>query len=261
MNYSIVLDIMYLKFGPTGPVWPDTELLMEAMDFVKENRFDAVEFWDWHTRDIKALKEKLDANGQTLVSICCKDRQIFGDPDARDTLIDNFRQTVEAAHYLGCKNIIIANPACKEGMSFEDTRAEVVAALKELAPIAESGDVTIILEPVSGGAFFKDSALPFAILDEVGSPNVKLLYDCYHYQAMEGNICNTIKNNLDKIGHIHIAGCPMRCELGVGELDCRYVLNYIKELGYTGYVGVEFPTRQDREGQVARSRALLNEIA
>ena len=78
MNYSIVLDIMYLKFGPTGPVWPDTELLMEAMDFVKENRFDAVEFWDWHTRDIKALKEKLDANGQTLVSICCRESVCVG---------------------------------------------------------------------------------------------------------------------------------------------------------------------------------------
>ncbi len=257
MKYSIVLDIMYSSIGPNGPIWPNTDKLLEGMGLAEALGFSAVEFWDWTTRDTDAILDASKARNLQIVSICSKNRKLFGDPEQRPALVEGFRETVLVAQKLGCKNIILANPVCKDGMTPADTRAELVAALKELAPIAEAADVTIILEPVSGGRFFTNSDVPFSILREVNSPNVKLLYDIYHYQMMEGNICNTIKANLDLIGHIHIAGCPMRCELDVGELDCHYVLQFLQDIGYDKYVGLEFPTMTDREGQLVRSKSVL----
>ena len=74
----------------------------------------------------------------------------------------------------------------------------------------------------------------------MGSKNVKLLYDIFHFQNIEGQITETIKKNLNLIGDIHGAGAPMRAELTVGELDYTFILNTVKELGYEGNFCLEF---------------------
>ena len=87
-----------------------------------------------------------------------------------------------------------------------------------------------------------------------------MLYDIFHFQQIEGNITNTIKNNIDWIGHIHGAGVPARCEITDGEVDYRFVLNVIKETGYDRYFGLEFFTFTDREDKVRKSAQLLGTI-
>jgi hydroxypyruvate isomerase len=82
----------------------------------------------------------------------------------------------------------------------------------------------------------------------VGRDNVRLQYDAYHMQRMEGNLTATIAEHIDLIGHIQIADSPGRGEPGTGEIDYGYVLRRIEELGYDRWVGLEYrPTRPTAE--------------
>jgi len=91
----------------------------------------------------------------------------------------------------------------------------------------------------------------------VDSPRLKLLYDIYHMQVMEGNIIHTLTSNLDVIGHVHVADVPGRHEPGTGELDYANIFKALQEAGYDGYVGFEFePTVSSMEAATA-SLALL----
>jgi hydroxypyruvate isomerase len=78
------------------------------------------------------------------------------------------------------------------------------------------------------------------LIGEVDRPNVRIQYDCYHMQRMEGNLTATLDAYRDLIDHIQIADSPDRHEPGTGEINYRYVLDHIDRLGYTGYIGLEY---------------------
>ena len=136
----------------------------------------------------------------------------------------------------------------------------MVEGLKRLAPLAEQAGLTVIAEPLSG-KYFRDAKEPFDIIREVDSPNVKLLYDIFHFQFFAGNITNTIRENIDLIGHVHGAGAPDRCELTDGELNYSYILDQLSKTGYDKYFGLEFFTFVDREEKVSKSAKLVAAIA
>lgn len=86
----------------------------------------------------------------------------------------------------------------------------------------------------------------FDILKEVGSDRIKLLFDVYHMQIMEGNIISNIKENIDLIGHFHSAGVPGRHELYSGELNYKNIITAINDSGYKGHFGLEYwPSMDD----------------
>jgi hydroxypyruvate isomerase len=88
------------------------------------------------------------------------------------------------------------------------------------------------------------------VIDRVGSPRVKLLYDIYHMQIMEGDIIRTIRANVERIGHVHTAGNPGRQDLDTEqELYYPAIIRALKASGYQGYVGQEFvPKGEPLEG-------------
>ena len=71
------------------------------------------------------------------------------------------------------------------------------------------------------------------------------MFDCYHSQIMQGDICRRLQQNLDVIGHVQIAAVPDRGEPDQGELDYRFILQHLDALGYQGYVGAEYKPRGD----------------
>jgi hydroxypyruvate isomerase len=113
--------------------------------------------------------------------------------------------------------------------------------------------MTLLLEPLNSvvdhvGYFLDSAKLALQVVRDVGSPNLKLLYDIYHMQIMEGNIVQTISENIQSIGHVHCAGVPGRHELYLGELNYQNIFDKIDELNYEGYVGLEyFPTMKSEE--------------
>lgn len=255
MKYSMCADIMFVAPGENGPVWPDTDGLVAAMELAKANGLNAIEFFEWEGRELEKIAEKSKELGVGILACCQKNGKLWGTPDKIDEFVEGFKESVPAAKTLNCPNLIVSDDCYPRDAKREDVHAAMVEGLKRLAPLAEEAGITVLVEPLSG-AYFKDSTEAFGIIKEVGSKNITLLYDIFHFQLIEGNICNTVKENVDLIGHIHGAGAPMRCELTAGELNYAFILNAIKEAGYDKYFGLEFFTFQDREAKVEASAKL-----
>ncbi|MCI8282786.1 MAG: TIM barrel protein [Lachnospiraceae bacterium] len=256
MKCSLCIDLLYLEIGPMGPVFSDTEKLLAGMELAKKTGYDTVEFWDWDTRDYERLIAKKQELGLAVSAICAKDRGTLTKPETFETAKTGLKETIEVAKRLECPNIIITADKNPE-LSREQCHKNIVEALRRLAPLAEAGSVTLVLEPISGGSYFEDSKEAFQVLKEVGSSHVKLLYDIFHYQLMEGNIVNTLKENLDLIGHLHSASVPGRNEITDGELNYAYIVKAIQEMGYQGYFGIEYLPAMEKEDSVIRCREFI----
>lgn len=150
-----------------------------------------------------------------------------------------------------------AEDATSVEISLEEGAKNTVTGLKKLAPFAERYGVNIYMEHLNsrilndtnrGHPGYQGDDIDYCakIIREVGSPRVKLLFDIYHVQIMNGDIISRIREyGTDLIGHIHTAGVPGRSELGDNqELQFASIMQSLLEIGYKGYVGHEFiPTR------------------
>jgi hydroxypyruvate isomerase len=87
---------------------------------------------------------------------------------------------------------------------------------------------------------FDDIEWGFDVCRRSGSPNVQIVYDIYHVQIANGDVVRTMRDNLDRVCHVHVAGVPSRAEIDVSELDYRYVAREIVAMGYEGFVAQEY---------------------
>jgi hydroxypyruvate isomerase len=129
-------------------------------------------------------------------------------------------------------------------------------ALYECAKLAEESGIAMNLEGLNiitdhiGNYLIhtKDAAEMTRLTRLIGSPKLKILYDVYHMQLNEGNLCGNIASNIDQIGHIHVADAPGRHEPGTGEINYHRVFAQLEESGYTGCIGYElFPKTSTAE--------------
>jgi hydroxypyruvate isomerase len=166
-----------------------------------------------------------------------------------DAIVRTLETTIPRAAAMKVPNLItfFGN---RRGMSDEEATDNCIAGLNRVKKIAEDNGVTICVELLNSKVDHKDyqgdhSAFGARIVRAVGSPRVKLLYDIYHMQIMEGDVIRTIRELKDVIGHFHTGGVPGRHELdGTQELQWRTVCAAIADTGYQGYVAHEFvPTR------------------
>ena len=128
-------------------------------------------------------------------------------------------------------------------------------------PILEDSGVTLMIEPLNTlvnhpGYYLWSSVEGFDILLEVGHPLVKMVYDIYHQQVMEGNIIPNVVNHLNLIAHLHAAGHPGRRELQLGENDYHFIFHAIDQAGYTGACGLEYYPTLPAEECLIIARAL-----
>jgi hydroxypyruvate isomerase len=98
---------------------------------------------------------------------------------------------------------------------------------------------------------FDDINWGFDVCRRTGSPNIKLVYDIYHVQIMNGDIVRTMRDNLGAISHVHVAGVPTRGEIDRNELDYRYIARQIVDMGYDGFVAHEWRPSPGRNPLVA----------
>ena len=256
MKCSLVADIMFVAPGEHGPVWPDEKGLCDAMDLAKSNGLSAIEIFDFEGRDLELLAAEAKKRDMEIISFCQKNGKFWGDPARLDEFVRGFCDSVEAAKKLGASNVIVSDDLYPTDLPGEQVHAAMVEGLKRLAPLAEQAGLTVIAEPLSG-KYFRDAVEPFDIIREVNSPNVKLLYDIFHFQLIAGNITKTLRENIDLIGHIHGAGAPDRGDMTEGELDYSYILEQLSKTGYDKYFGLEFFTFENREEKVWKSAKLV----
>ena len=173
----------------------------------------------------------------------------LNDPANHHEIVRNLEQSLPKAARAGVPNVI-AFFGNRRGMRDAEGIDNCAAVLKRVAPVAERENVTIVVELLNSKVNHPDyhgdrTAFGVEVMKRVDSPRVKLLYDIYHMQIMEGNVIQTIRENQQHISHYHTAGVPGRHELDANqELNWRSITQAIIDTGFTGYVAHEFiPTR------------------
>jgi hydroxypyruvate isomerase len=165
-------------------------------------------------------------------------------------LIPKMIANIDIAAKAGVPNVI-ALSGNRRGMSDQEGMDNVVAFLNEVKKAAEDKGVTICMELLNSKVDHKDymcDHTPWGVemCRRVNSPRVKLLYDIYHMQIMEGDIIRTIRNNIQWIGHFHTAGNPGRHEPDESqELNYRGIMQAIADLKFEGYVSHEYSPLRD----------------
>jgi hydroxypyruvate isomerase len=159
------------------------------------------------------------------------------------------RKNIPLAAKAGVPNVITFS-GVRDGMSDEEGARNTVLGLKRVAKIAEDNNVQLCMELLNSkvnhpGYMCDHTAWGVAVMEQVNSPNVKLLYDIYHMQIMEGDLIRTIQANIKWLAHFHTGGVPGRHELdNAQEVQWDGVMRGIAATGFTGYVAHEFvPTR------------------
>jgi hydroxypyruvate isomerase len=156
-----------------------------------------------------------------------------------------FRENIPKAAKAGVPNIITFS-GNRAGMSDDEGARNTVIGLNRLKKIGEDNGVTICIELLNSKVDHHDymcdhTSWGVRVVEEVNSPNVKLLYDIYHMQIMEGDLIATIRKNIQWIGHFHTGGVPGRHELdGTQEVQWDGVMRGIADAGFRGYVAHEF---------------------
>jgi len=163
---------------------------------------------------------------------------------------EGFRKYIPLAAKAGVPNVITFS-GNRSGMSDEEGAKHTILGLNRVKKIAEDHGVTICIELLNSKVDHHDymcdhSAWGVQVVQAVNSPRVKLLYDIYHMQIMEGDLVRTIQENIDWIGHFHTGGVPGRHELdATQEVQWDGVMRGIAATNFGGYVAHEFVPVQD----------------
>lgn len=179
----------------------------------------------------------------------------FNNPDNWEACIAKVKERIDAAADFGCKNVI-SFTGYANGVSPDEGAKNCVTGFKKVIGYAEKKGVNICLEmlntrddthPMKGHPGYQGDHTDYCIdiIKKVGSPRMKLLFDIYHVQIMDGDVIRRIKDIHEYIAHIHTAGNPGRAELdSTQEISYPAIMQALVDVKYEGFVGQEFiPTR------------------
>lgn len=243
MKYSCCIEMLFTEYEFTERIYK-----------AKEAGFDCVEFWVWGNKDLNAIEKALADTGMEVAVMQGNTEGRMVDPKDLDTYVAGVKESVKVAKRLGVKNMFLMSDILKEDRSVqeadyeispEEKRKATVAVLKALIPVAEEAGISFVIEPLNTlvdhkGYSLRSAADGASIIKEVNHPRIRLLYDAYHMQIMEGNIIETIRAYHDTFGYFHIADVPGRNQPGTGELNYANILKALAATGYNGVVGFEF---------------------
>ncbi len=232
MKYSLCIE----------PIFED-HTFYDRILLAKDLGLDAVEFWDPSVYDTKQIGSVAARAGIPVAACCLNQAWTVRMNFAYDVVRKNVEKSIAFGKDVGCKTLIglAGDVTCKA----DSQKALLIENLKRVAELCEKEGVTIVLEALNSicdhkGYYLDSSYIGFEIVKAVNSPSIKLLFDCYHMQLMEGNLVNNITDNIACIGHFHSAGVPGRHELHLGETNYPRVIDAAEAAGYDRYFGFEF---------------------
>ena len=228
--------------------------------------YPAAELWFREQWDMEEVLGAARQNGIRLVSMCGHGTHVSGLNQAgeHDRVEAELCASLAFAAQHGIASVIALSGNRNPGESDADAIETCARGLRRIASVAERLGVNVNLELLNSkvdhpGYFCDRTALGVAICERVGSPRVKLLFDIYHMQIMEGDIIRTLRENIRWIGHFHTAGNPGRQDLDAEqELNYRAIARAIAETGYDQYVGHEFRPKGDPVEALRRTFALCD---
>ncbi len=224
---------------------------LERIDRAARLGFGAVEFWWPEGEDCSQIVRRVRDAGLAVAlinfdggNLAAGERGLLNDPARVAQFRRNVPVALDLAQQVGCTrlNALVgkALPDVEHATQLDHVREHLAWACDQ----AHAAGITVVVESLntweSPGYLLANTPDTLRFLDSVGAPNLAYQYDVYHMQRMEGNIVATLRAHIDRIAHIQIADSPGRNEPGTGELRFPYILQTIDELGYTGYVGLEY---------------------
>jgi hydroxypyruvate isomerase len=232
----------------------------DRLDAVAQSGYSVFEFWGWQNKDMAAIGEKKSQLGLGLAAFGAAGGTLM-DAANHQAYCETYARAAEWAHKLDCPSLIVTTGNTLPDIPRERQLETLRRGLEGVARAAEQSGVTAVLEPLNSkvnhkGYFLDHGPEAFQLIEEINSPRLRILYDIYHMQIMDGDIIATIESNIDKIGHFHVADVPGRHEPGTGELNYANIFRRIDALGYTGYVGLEYHPSADHAGSLAGVMAL-----
>ncbi len=224
---------------------------LDRFEAAAANGFKGVEYlfpYDYSADEIAA---RLEARGlkQVLFDLPAGDweagdRGIAVQPDRGGEFQDGVGVAIEYAKALNCNRLTCLAGIPDEGADPEISETTMVENLRFAARAAADIGANILVEPLNTkdvpGTFVSTSSHGKRLIDAVGATNVKLQYDVYHMQIMEGDLAPTFSSLLPMIGHVQIADNPGRHQPGTGEINYDFVFQHIDSSGYDGWIGAEY---------------------
>lgn len=248
------------KFAANLSMLFTEEEFLDRFKAAADAGFKGVEYLFPYDYTPDEIKSRLDAYGLTQVlhnlpagDWAAGERGIACHPDRVEEFRAGVEQAIDYATTLGCKQVNCLAGIQPQGVSLEQARRTLVENLRYAAGKLEAAGILLLAEPINTrdipGFFLNRTEQALSIFDEVGSANLKLQYDIYHMQIMEGDLAPTIEKHLDRIAHVQLADNPGRHEPGTGEINYPFLFSHLDRLGYDGWIGCEYkPASTTREG-------------
>ena len=213
--------------------------------------FAAVEFHFPYEYDRAALAEVVLTSGLEVVLFnlpagdwAAGERGIACHPRRIAEFQDGVGLAIEYARLLGCSRLNCLAGIAPADINNAKARETLIENLRFAAAVAKRADIQLLLEPLNTrdtpGFLVATSRTGLDVIAAVGSENLRLQYDIYHAQVMEGDLARTLEEHLPQIGHIQLADNPGRHEPGTGEINFPFLLRHLDRLGYAGWVGCEY---------------------
>ena len=242
------------------------EMVFRPLDFldrieaVHRAGYSAFEFWGWQNKDLPAVQEASERLGLRVAAFGVGGGTLL-DPANHRQYWETTARAAEWATRLRCPSLIVTTGNTLPDVPRERQLDDLRAGLEGVAREAQRGGVTAVLEPLNSkvdhkGYFLDHGPEAFDLIAAIGSPGLRLLYDIYHMQIMDGDIIATVESRIDAIGHFHVADVPGRHEPGTGELNYGNIFRRIDATGYRGFVGLEYRPSGDHAASLDAVRAL-----
>ena len=221
--------------------------LPDAITAAAKHGFDAVECHFPYSTPAADTKAALKKTGLQMLGLnTIKGDESKGDnglcaiPERTEEARAAIDQAIDYAALIDTPNVHVM-AGITSGAAAEKTYLD---NLRYATSKASAHGINILIEPLNPydapGYYLNTTEHAKEVIETVAADNLKLMFDCYHVQIIEGDVCRRMKTLLPLIGHIQIASVPARTEPDNGELDYRYVLNAIRELGFTAPLGAEY---------------------
>lgn len=243
-----------MKFSANlGFLWTEHNL-PDAIRAAHAAGFDAVECHWPYAEDTSEVSQALQETGLQMLGLNTSRGDVAAGENGLSALPGRaadaraaIDEALDFASQIGAPNVhVMAGFATGEAALDAFT-----AALKYACAQAEAQGITILIEPLNHydapGYFLSTTTQAIQIIETVGAPNLKLMFDCYHVQLMEGDLTHRLTDLLPQIGHIQFASVPDRGAPDHGEVNYSYVFDAIAKLGYDAPLGAEYKPQKPTE--------------
>ncbi len=239
-------------------LWNDRPFIAR-FDAAARAGFGAVEYMFPYAEDIDEITGELRRLKlrQALFNLPAGDwaggeRGIAVDPARRQEFREGVGLAVEIARRLDCPRVNCLVGKQLEAVPLAEQWACLVDNMKSAAAAFEQAGLVLLVEPVNTfdipGFFLRTTSEAFQLQDSVGAANLKVQFDVYHAQRMEGNLTHTLRTNIGRIGHVQVADSPDRNQPGTGEINYAYFFRVLDRTDYEGDVGLEYRPLGTTEG-------------